>query len=112
MKKYLAFFLVLLCLLGVCSCIADMGVFDSEVKYDYPPMIMFNGTLYSTSSYTPNRDSLLLAGQVESFVDDGLPTKNNQANHNIVGCDIYISDTAPDYIFVYYKQTYSSYKAA
>ena len=79
----------------------------------YPPMVMYNDTLYKTAGY--NVDDLSFSeldelGEIQSTIDYGVPKENFQANDSLMGCKIYSSQTADDYIFVLYGETYLPYK--
>lgn len=90
---------------------ATEEVIPTEIEaIDYPPMVMFNDILYSAASYQGTTDNLTLVGEIESYVSDK-PTENNQANDNLIGCEIYKTTSAPEYIFVLYNGSYSTYKA-
>lgn len=109
MRKHFALVFVFFSVLCLIGCSTDKE--ENNVTNDYPPMVMFNNTLYSaTDAYNPDKDELIVVGKVESFVD-GKPTENNQANDDLVGCDIYTTPNAPNYVFVLYNGVYSSYKA-
>ena len=86
---------------------------SNEQRSDYPPMVMYNDTLYKTADY--NVDDLSLSelnelGEIQSTIDYGVPKENFQANDALMGCKIYSSQTADDYIFVLYGETYLAYK--
>ena len=84
---------------------------DENTPADYPPMVMFNDTLYSAASYLANKEDLTMVGKIESCIDFGVPTENNQANDPLVGCEIYTTPSDPECIFVLYNGVYSAYKA-
>lgn len=109
MKKLVALVLALVCALGLVGC--GQSTEESTAVGDCPPMVMFNDILYSAASYLENKEDLTVAGKIESCIDFGVPTENNQANDPLVGCEIYTTTSAPDYIFVLYNGAYSSYKA-
>ena len=91
----------------------EVAVDEYEIeKVDYPPMVMFNGVLYTATSYSGDKENLTFVGKIESCIDYGVPTENNQANDTLVGCEIYTISSAPDYIFILNNGTYSPYKAA
>jgi len=77
----------------------------------YPSMVMFNNILYTGIYYSGNKEDLSVVGRIESCIDDGVPSENNQANDPLVGCEIYITSSAPDFIFVLNNGIYSSYKS-
>ena len=77
----------------------------------YPPMVMFNNTLYIATSYSGDKKDLSVVGKIESSIDYGVPTENNQANDALVGCEIYTASSAPDFIFVLNNGIYSPYKS-
>lgn len=67
---------------------------------DAAPMVYVNDTLYKQSTdqqgYSEYRDEFVYIGQILSDVTndqdcgtDGVPKENFQANHPIVGCEIY-----------------------
>ena len=85
-------------------------VADESGHTDYPPMVMFNDTLYAATSYSGDKKDLSVVGKIESNIDYGVPTENNQANDPLVGCDIYTIPSAPDFIFVLNNGVYSPYK--
>jgi len=70
-------------------------------RYDFPPTIMFNNSLYQheKSSYL-NKADMMPAGIIESCIDYGIPNVDNQANHNIIGRMILVDDRYPEYIFI------------
>ena len=78
---------------------------------DYPSMVMFNNVLYTQTYYSGNKEDLSVVGKIESYIDYGVPTENNQANDPFVGCEIYATSSAPDFIFVLNNGIYSSYKS-
>ena len=85
---------------------------DIEVEQiDYSPMVMFNDILYTATSYSGDKEDLSVVGKIESYIDYGVPTENNQANDTLVGCEIYITSSAPDFIFVLNNGVYSPYKS-
>ncbi len=91
----------------------EVAVDEYEIeKVDYPPMVMFNGVLYTATSYSGDKENLTSVGKIESCVDYGVPTENNQANDALVGCEIYTTSSASDYIFVLNNGIYSPYKVA
>ena len=70
---------------------------------DAAPMVYVNDTLYKQSTdqqgYSEYRDEFIYIGQILSDVTnnqvggtDGVPKENFQANHPIVGCEIYQYD--------------------
>ena len=91
--------------------VLTVGVFvfhahqDGEVTVepgvaDAAPMVYVNDTLYKQSSdqqgYPEMKDDFVYLGQIASDVTsnqggntDGTPKENFQANHPIVGCDVY-----------------------
>lgn len=77
----------------------------------YPSMVMFNNILYTGTYYSGNKEDLSVVGRIESYIDDGVPSENNQANDPLVGCEIYTTSSAPDFIFVLNNGIYSSYKS-
>ena len=85
-------------------------VVDESGQTDYPPMVMFNDILYTATSYSGDKKDLSVVGKIESSIDYGVPTENNQANDPLVGCEIYTASSAPDYIFVLNDGVYSPYK--
>ena len=91
----------------------EVAVDEYEIeKVDYPPMVMFNGVLYTATSYSGDKENLTSVGKIESCIDYGVPTENNQANDALVGCEIYTTSSASDYIFVLNNGIYSPYKVA
>jgi len=61
---------------------------------DAAPMIYVNDTLYKQSSdqqgYPELKDEFLYLGKIESTVSEsGTPAENFQANHPVVGCEVY-----------------------
>ncbi len=67
---------------------------------DAAPMVYVNDTLYKQSSdqqgYPEFKDDFIYLGQIlsditnsQSGVTDGIPKENFQANHPIVGCEVY-----------------------
>lgn len=110
MKRSVALLLVLLWLSCLAACKAS-GEADTD-NYDYPPMVMFNDVLYTAASYMGDKSELTLVGKIESCIDYGIPTENNQANDPLLGCEIYAVSTAPGFIFVLNHGRYSSYKTA
>ena len=66
---------------------------------DAAPMVYVNDTLYkqstSQTSYTELKEEFVYLGEIESEVindqsiTDGIPNKNFQANHSIVGSEVY-----------------------
>lgn len=92
--------------------IGTEGIGSAEVEpVDYPPMVMFNNTLYTATSYSGDKENLSTVGKIESCIDYGVPTENNQANDALVGCEIYMTSSAPDYVFVLNNGVYSPYKS-
>lgn len=91
---------------------ATEDIAPTEVEpIDYPPMVMFNNILYTATSYSGDKEDLTAVGGIESYIDYGVPTENNQANDALVGCEIYTSSSAPDFIFVLNNGVYSPYKS-
>lgn len=107
MKKLIALIISLTVVLALVGCNNA-----SDEPKDYPPMVMFNDILYSAASYSGDEGSLTLSGKIEDCIDYGVPTENNQANDDLVGCEIYTTSSAPDYIFVLNDDIYSPYKAS
>ena len=84
----------------------------SEIEtIDYSPMVMFNDILYTATDYSGEKKDLSVVGKIESCIDYGVPTENNQSNTSLVGCEIYTTSSAPDFIFVLNNGEYSSYKS-
>lgn len=112
-KKFLPC-LTILCLFGLllgCSSDKDSLDISNDAKTnDYPPMVMFNDNLYTAASFDYSKLGLEVVGEITSFISNGIPTENNQANDNLVGCKIYASSEMPDYIFVLYDGNYCIYK--
>ncbi len=77
----------------------------------YPSMVMFNDILYIGTYYSGDKEDLSVVGKIESYIDYGVPSENNQANDPFVGCEIYTTSSAPDFIFVLNNGIYSSYKS-
>ena len=77
----------------------------------YPSMVMFNDILYIGTYYSGDKEDLSVVGKIESCIDYGVPSENNQANDPFVGCEIYTTSSAPDFIFVLNNGIYSSYKS-
>ena len=87
-------------------------VAPTEVEsIDYPPMVMFNDILYTAASYLGDKEDLSVVGKIESCIDYGVPTENNQANDTLVGCEIYTTSSASGFIFVLNNGVYSPYKS-
>ena len=84
-------------------------VADEIEPVDYSPMVMFNNVLYVATDYSGNLEEFTLVGKIDSCIDYGIPTENNQANDDLVGCEIYTTSSAPDYIFVLNNGNYSPY---
>lgn len=85
---------------------------DIEVEpIDYPPMVMFNDILYTATSYSGDKKDLAIVGKIDSCIDYGVPIENNQANDSLVGCEIYTTSSAADFIFVLNNGVYSPYKS-
>ena len=74
-------------------------------------MVMFNDMLYTATNYSGEIKDLSVVGKIESCIDYGVPTENNQANDLLVGCEIYTTPSAPDFIFVLSNDVYSPYKS-
>lgn len=103
---------VLFCMTAITSCSNQHQEADNNVTNDYPPMVRFDGTLYSaTSGQDIDIFSLKLdeVGMVSSCTTNDPPMKNNQANDDLVGCKIYSAKDLPDYIFVLYDGDYCPY---
>lgn len=91
---------------------ATEDIASTEVEsIDYPPLVMFNDILYTATNYSGDKEDLSVVGKIESCIDYGVPTKNNQANDTLVGCEIYTTSSAPDFIFVLNNGVYSPYKS-
>lgn len=60
---------------------------------------------------TQDKEDLTAVGEIESYIEHGVPTEDSQANINLLGCEIYASSSIPDYVFVLYEGKYSPYKA-
>lgn len=74
-------------------------------------MVMFNNILYTATYYSGDKEDLAVVGKIESYIDNDVPTENNQANVSFVGCEIYATSSAPDFIFVLNNGIYSAYKS-
>lgn len=117
MRRYMRLWLCvcvasLLCIIVTTACSNQNQETDEDKTNDYPPMVMFEGVLYSaTSGQDIDISSLKLdeVGVVSSYTADGLPSNNNQANDDLVGCKIYRAEDLPDYIFVLNNGDYSPY---
>ena len=72
---------------------------------------MFNDMLYTATNYSGEIKDLSVVGKIESCIDYGVPTENNQANDLLVGCEIYTTPSVPDFIFVLSNDVYSPYKS-
>lgn len=113
MKKLIVLVLTFISVLSVVGCNKE-----SE-KWDSPPVIMFQDSLYATNpKRIPEFQEIELTEQgiITSFtVDEETPTVDYQASdESLVGCTIYTSEKYPDYIFVLYVDSegvkhYSSY---
>lgn len=106
---------VLLCgMLILTACSDDAGGDSEGTTNDHPPMVMFDNSLYSAASVKNIIDletvTLENVGEITSYIADGIPSENNQANDDLVGCEIYASQELTDYIFVLYNGDYSPYK--
>jgi len=122
MKKVLTIMLVLMIAFGVMGCSNSKEITKDDIKVKdgekffgsiyYPSMVMFNNILYTGTYYSGDMKDLSVVGRIESCIDDGLPSENNQANDPFVGCEIYTTSSAPDFIFVLNNGIYSSYKSA
>ena len=90
----------------------QIDIAHTEVEtIDYPPMVMLNDILYTATSYSGDKKDFTVVGKIESCIDYGVPTENNQANDTLVGCEIYTTSSAPDFIFVLNNGVYSPYKS-
>lgn len=77
---------------------------------DYPPMVMFNGSIYVGTVCDTEGVLFDEVGEIQSYIDFGIPSLDNQANDPLKGCKIYTSESFPDYIFVLNDNLYSPYK--
>ena len=109
MKKVIALVLALVCALGLVAC--GQATEESDVVGDCPPMVMFNDILCTAASYLGDKEDLSVVGKIESCIDYGVPTENNQANDTLVGCEIYTTSSASGFIFVLNNGVYSPYKS-
>lgn len=93
--------------IAACLCLLVVGAFIAPalIKHtppfvaDVAPMVYVNDTLYKQSttqiSYTELKEEFDYLGEIESEVindksiSDGIPNKNFQANHSIVGSAVY-----------------------
>jgi len=108
MKRIMLFLLITI---GVFCFVGCSETQEKTEQWDYPPMVMFRDQLYTAASFLEEKGELTLVGKIESSIDFGRPTENNQANDDLVGCEIYTASNAEGYIFVLYRHTYSTYKA-
>ncbi len=89
---------------------------DRDENYEYVdtlPMIMYNDCLYGTTTYPSGGGetfSYIQVGEIKSYKSFGVPIENFQANSDMIGSKIYISELKPKYIFVLYKGRYEAYK--
>ncbi|MBQ3165698.1 MAG: hypothetical protein IJC02_14405 [Lachnospiraceae bacterium] len=97
-------------LLGYENATEEVAPADIE-PLDYPPMVMFNNILYTAANYSGDKENLSVVGKIESCVDYGIPTENNQANDSLLGCEIYTTSSTSEFIFVLNNDVYSPYKA-
>ncbi len=75
------------------------GAIPENITPDTPPMVCINNKLYQQSkeklSYTKMKNGFIYLGKIESDITDdqittdGVPKENFQANHPIVGSEIY-----------------------
>ena len=103
---------------SLCSGFAPFGNLE---RADFPPAVHFRGSLWIGTDNTAASISLSAAVGLANTVDDmkivgeilsytsGRPTIDNQANDNLVGYSIYMSDSIPNFIFVKYKESYMPY---
>ena len=88
-----------LCLVVVGALVVPTLINNTPVVADIAPMVCINGELYrdvSTQiSYTELNEETAYLGKIESEisnsygVSDGIPKENFQANHSIVGSEVY-----------------------
>lgn len=94
---------------------------DNDDTWEFPPAVHFRGSLWIGTDNTAASislsaavglantvDDMEIVGEIESYTP-GRPTIDNQANDNLVGYSIYMSDSIPNYIFVKYKEDYMPY---
>lgn len=98
--------------MAACLCLVlSVGIFvfhtrqDGDITTepgvaDAAPMVYVNDTLYKQSAnqqgYSEYSDEFIYLGQISSDITnyqssntDGVPKENFQANHPVVGCDVY-----------------------
>ncbi len=96
--------------MAACLCLVVVGVLtipnlqngqqqgQGNTVQDIAPMVYVNDTLYKQSakqiSYTQLKEEFVYLGEIESEVSnngitDGIPKKNFQANHSIIGSMVY-----------------------
>lgn len=114
MKKIKYAILGVVLVLSCASCGNNNSGTDSGA---YKPSIMYDDVLYSLTLEKPEnlkirKEELEYVGTVEEVISGTeLPTKNFQANGNseLQNCDIYYSDSYPEYLFVFHKEDYVIY---
>lgn len=92
------------CLVLVCAAIAHFSLANQDGNEqgvaDAAPMVYVNDTLYIQSSdqkgYPEQKDDFVYLGKILSDVTnyqgdgaDGIPKENFQANHPVIGCEVY-----------------------
>ena len=105
----------------VCLCISIVAIFvviaavkandqnrgsvedEKNYKYDMPPMVYVNDTLYKRISFSTDNclnDESTYLGEIKSNVDSSqAPTENYQSNSNLIGAKIY--KNGEDIVIVY-----------
>jgi len=87
--------LVLVCMLTIhFISLNNDGEATSQGVADVAPMVYVNDTLYIQSSdqrgYSELKDEFVYLGKIESTTsEEGAPKKNFQANHLVIGCEVY-----------------------
>lgn len=107
MKKFIILLISIFIFALVIFCFCNTK--NSDYNNDMPPLIMYDGYLYKNDSFDGNLDNLINVGIVQSYVSNGIPTKNYEANDDLIGCKIYLIEDS-NYIFVLNDGRYLPYK--
>ena len=116
MKKWMAFFFGVTCLLFLAGCAGENQ--DPATPTGYPagsieqPQIMYNGQLYfyfATGFDQPLPDGYEFSGRIAAVNNDNVPEADLQGARVEVGQEIYTQAANADTVYVKYKKGYAQF---
>ncbi len=95
------------------ACSPKENTVEKGVTAVYPPMIMFDGTLYIIYPYPEGLNADLYdieeVGTIESQCFGGVPAEDNQANYDYIGSKIIRVKDDENILFLYSEGEYTTF---